>query len=362
LARGGRGRGIGAARRAIGAASLAVLAGGCLEVPEPDDVACRGRIVVDVAPDEAEEDLLDVPVLLRFDASSRAALGVPEVPSTMRVLNAEGNPLPYEIAASDEAGPSRVWVRLDRIPAGASAVELRIDGLAAFEEGPDPIATWLGFGSVWHLNEPTGDALLDSTEVVDLEVPAGTGGSRRVEAEIDGSIDGSMRFFSPGDGAISDGVPDTEDGGQEVTVEIRLRLDDLDGVEGEGLTWPGLFALRPIEDDGADGGYFLVERSPSAVSVFGTEQFLPATWIDLVGTYGADGVPRLYVDGVQVAMQSAGDGLGPPAGPIVLGDGMHGAIDEARISYVARAPAWIALQHRLVDDPDAVELVDATCP
>ncbi|SDS24158.1 metallophosphoesterase [Jiangella sp. DSM 45060] len=84
-----------------------------------------------------DADVTDQPVLLRLDAVPAGT-----APGALRLLDAAGHPVPFEVEHWDPAGRTTVWARVARIGAGAAAHLWAYYGVAP--EANDPADVWRG--------------------------------------------------------------------------------------------------------------------------------------------------------------------------------------------------------------------------
>jgi hypothetical protein len=98
---------------------------------------------------------------------------------------------------------------------------------------------------------------------------------------------------------------------------------------------------------------------------------IPGTWHHYVGTYdGSDW--NLYLDGMLIATAASSNGAqADPTDVMLIGtdgsnggfpfptDGMNGAVDEVRLSNIARSPDWIGTEYNNESNIDTFETVGA---
>lgn len=131
--------------------------------------------------------------------------------------------------------------------------------------------------------------------------------------------------------------------GQPATVALWLRPDD--GAAGTVLAWgPLQLLLQDGQLSARIGGATLAGGSLPA-----------ATWSHLALVVDGGRV-RLHVNGAEVAQVTAT--VPPLAGPVQVGEGLRGAVDELSIAAAARSPAWLALV--VASQGPAGKLVKAT--
>lgn len=257
----------------------------------------------------------------------------------VRFTTASGEPLPFELEAWDaRAGRAAAWVRLPEVR-GDDQQEIRMhwghDHAPAASDAAAVFRPADGHVGVWHLGADGRDAVggggLEDRGSVLVEGVAGQG---RRPGTGGMAAAGVMHGHSTGPGAC--------------TTEAWVWMDRPNGtVVGWGR-------------EAAQGKVVLQVRSPAHVrvdayfsnaNVEGTRPIPAGAWTHVVHTY-EQGVARLYVNG---ELDATGPGRATPLSiqapsRLWLGcwhghDVLDGAIDEARLSSVARSPEWIRLSH-----------------
>jgi len=326
-------------------------------------------------------DLTEFPILLKFADGDLAEHAQPS--GVDLVFVRAGNVIPHELGRFDStSGDLGAWVKLPRLSSTQdTALELYF-GSSDSAVINDPRLVWSnGFAAVFHFTElpATAGSIRDSTANENHGMPS---------AGMEDSTYGSC-FFSP---CLSfDGVDDW------IRIEntLSLRLDDV-------ITVQAWFKARSITDT-----MYLVAKTGQVTargwdlsfagnspdpfqsafrfSIDGDNSIYATSWADLVPDrfYAVAGVlevgapVRFFLDG-QLDFEQATPTLSPlfdPDLPIVIGnradlsgDPFNGAIEEVRISSVARSAEWLATEHANLTQPGlfhrvgSVELQPNPCP
>ncbi len=293
------------------------------------------------------ETLINFPLLVVLDSTridyAQASIDGRDI----RFTDAFGNLLPYEIESWIPFGLSYIWVQVPAIQAAANTdyIYLYYDNPQIGGGAEDPAALWADYAGVWHLNGDTLDSSPNNNHGTD-------GGSTSISGLLS-----NARYFN---GSAYIEVPDSPSLqiSGELTIEAWIAIDDpnLSGA-------PRVVSKKTIWN--APDGYNM-EYKPAVnnvTSVGGGSSFIRANNIDLDTNWhliGAvhlgGGVGQVYVDGVNVT----GDGTVNPlvAGTTVLrigqaatgGGGFLGAIDEVRLSTLARSREWMRAQYLSMSD------------
>ena len=330
--------------------------------------------------------LENFPALVVFDPAELEGFSYADFKSPsgadLRFADGLGAELPHEIdtwgAGSD--GRSLVWVRVPEMHSNAVVSAFwgsPVHGAASYS-GADNV--WAnGYAAVWHLNGADGGGgWRDSTDNAHTLAAAG-----KVAMATAAGAHGAGVAASFGDGAYLV-TPDADalDGMSALTLEAWL-LDTKNDAQARAV-----FSKRASSS--AERCYTLFQFSggrlfmdvPDSNSRKDFENSLTPlnTWTHAMvifdGAYAPNSVVACFMDGALAAAKSASAGAVPEhPSPLCVGN-MHagntltwvGAIDEARISNVARSPDWAAATHATMAAPfafasySAVELNDSTLP
>jgi hypothetical protein len=272
--------------------------------------------------------------------------------SDLRALAAldDSESLPLEIERWDPSGTSLVWVRLPELTAASQRFWL-LYGDTGLGAPPAPAQVWsAGFVGVWHFeagDDPMPVEFADSTSMGNAATPEG---AAAMYAAADGQIGGGVDV--PGPTAFVVGAATEFDVGAAFTLEAWVNPDTLSplGTPRSVISKFDSYRLGARSVDPDDSPYVEVtyldignnQQWPAAVA----PQPLPtADWSYLVGTF--DGTTlRVFVDGVEVGTQMAGQIAQTSTSTVRLGQQFDGRLDELRISARARTAAWIELQYR----------------
>lgn len=306
-----------------------------------DFSAWRHRMRVRFAGFDQPVPLRDFPALVVLeDARGGFRHGDCALPggADLRFSDEHGAELDHEIEAWDQGGKSWVWVRVPQLASPATSI-------VAHWGNPDPALAgessarhvWSGgFAGVWHMGEP------DARDALGRNHGRGTG-----TITIPGVVSAAQQFAAEGKPVIAvDRVTDELRIAGELSVSAWVKplgQNDLLGLVTMGEGW-GEFNLHL-----KGGGRPSVELKPflpdAGSAPVGRDPLAPGQWHHLAATWdGAEA--RLFVNGREVARAPATGRLEPRSALLRFGaiENRHQpcALDEARISRVARPPAWIA--------------------
>ena len=347
--------------RALDARTSADAPGGADALTEPDagDVpwldgpTWRRRLTFDNSGGEAALEGFAVPLFLdagRIDYSAAGSGG-----ASLRFTALDGTtPLPHEVESWMPGGTSVVWVRAPSIEVRSTAAIWMYWGEPGAADTQRPADVWdARFAGVWHVDPGWLDSTGNGHTGTARGTPGYVSGVFAAAVELDGIDDwielGDSEALRVRGGASFtwEAWVRTRDTIQQGTV---FRYDDCDGSDGDAMC----DAIRPF-------GLLRTEEDESLTFVYGAAELYASTgsgalavdvWhhVAAVGD-AAERVARLYVDGVLV-------GMAPDASPdayettgqyLMLGgwgdELWPGAIDEPRVSVVARSRSWVAAQH-----------------
>jgi hypothetical protein len=280
------------------------------------------------------EALTDFPALVSLDA---------EFPydetdgGDLVVLDAACEPLPFEIDRWDTTG-SALWVRLPELPVNESVRFGIYFGDPSRRDAETPNGVFTNeFAGVYHLED---DSLEDSSVFRAV-------GTRRGDSTIVPAIVGRGRELA---GGASVAISDNEfsDGDEPRTICAWSRSDD-DGAS--------FYYMLGYGTGGHDAGGFAMGRHGTQLNCVGGDgDYLQVVDVYPVGDRSwryvccvwADGTMTGYADGTPLRSEAI---PGPIAhGTAHIGSGANGdgtwigALDEVRVSGVARSDGWIAAE------------------
>ena len=255
----------------------------------------------------------------------------------LRFATPQGVELPHEIEQWDPAaGSASIWVRIPEIR-GHSRQELRVCwGNPAANNTSNPTAVFSasnGFASVWHMTGPV-------TDVV------GTLPSKDTGTKPTQGIVGAARGFSGGHGIFGGNrIPNYPSGASPHSSAAWVRAER-----------PNVTILGWGNEGGGRGSKVRMQlRSPPHLhidsdfsDVKGHRRLPLGDWMHVVHTY-SDGRGSLYINGQLDATDTPRLNIKSPA-RLWLGGWYDdydfiGALDEVRISRVARSANWIRMEY-----------------
>lgn len=300
------------------------------------------------------EALIDFPVLVMLTAEAIDFAETEDGGADLRFIDSDGSTvLAHEIESWDPTNQSAtVWVKVPHIPAGATT-----DYIWMYYQSPgatgdeNPSEVWSAeYAGVWHLgevvtDEQTGGLHIDSVGVKD--------GVQNRNGPTEGKIAGAQDF---------DGTEDYIDLGMlatssAVTVSVWAKSEG----PGDAQIWQDIIGNQAWETGG-----FLLFLSPEDTdviwrlhssgvvkSIVRTSVATTSEWHLYTATFSGS-TASLYVDGV-LSSTDASITMAASELHVALGDDavrpsgvglFDGALDEVRISTVARSSDWIEAQYR----------------
>lgn len=260
-------------------------------------------------------EVSDAPVLIRLHTGNFDFLSANEDGSDLRVVAGDDTTeLKFHIEKWDGLNQlALVWVKLPKLTATTQA--WLYFGNPEAPATSDAKGTYDAATAVYHFNEITGN-------------PADSGPAGAAATAFSGTR-----------------VPASfANGGAKLDAAQSLVLP---GVSANG-GWSAAMWLKPAALDGAlmqaggltarfAGGTLIVQAGEATLS--STAPLATGTW-QHVGVVVENDVLRLYVDG-----KAAGEATGAttPAGPLTVGNGYVGELDEVQFAGAARSAAWMAV-------------------
>jgi hypothetical protein len=318
---------------------------GSADAPDLSGFVFRKRVAITAVPNSVSTDF---PLSIRRTADPDLANFAQSTGADILFATVDGMVLPSEIERFDKTtGELVAWVN---VPAFASTTSLYMYFGSETAQGPTSTAVWdADFIGVWHLSDPPGMSVADSTiNAIAAQKAVSTGPSPTLAGKLAGGqvfTGASTEYLSIGSSAAV--VP------SELTFEtwINYTMDDSDsyraifaspGTQHPTLVYPnaGTAAVIPTETlivELGGAGYF----SPAGA-------FKQGVWNHVVfSTGGSLASTALYINGAAVALSSAGQSfpsgsavtfgsLGPPQGSV------SGTMDEIRYSKTLRSGAYVA--------------------
>ena len=315
----------------------------------PDDWAQPGwtrrrRVLIDNATVGA--DLTDIPLLLRLNANRIDYQSTQDAGQDLRLLDAQGAALDFEIESWNESGDSFVWVRVPvLLQAGDDQPQPWLYyGNAAAPDGSNRAGVWSnGYVSVHHLGDFE-DSTNTGHDGFGANLPTPVSGLAGPASMFDGSDD----FIElPQEGDF--------DFGNSFSVMAFIRVSSFTAA-WQAMVTKGDDAWRLHRSAETDFIGFGSDTSVSDDNMTGDTQVNDGQWHQVAITLGSDR-KRIYVDGAQDASAVYLLGLNTTNAPVLIGENaeatgrfFHGVIDEVRISSVRRTTTWLAVANRSMRD------------
>lgn len=353
---------------------VAAVLAGCLDAPEGGgddapadardgdattaDCACpvepctfRFARSLRIAPSLVEEELSQVPVLVRVETGAEMA----EDGSDLRFTTTGGTLLPHEIDAFPPAGgTAAIWVGLPAIAVGSETAFCLFYGADEPGGSADPSGVWdSGFAAVWHLGESASGAL---GEFADSSSQGcnGRGGDTATDdslpERVAGQIGDAQEF--DGDALVSFGSPKHLDlTGTAITIEAWFQATSFP-TEYLALASKDGFVAGYRLMVGQDGEVLFQLTNEARRAATGAGAVAPGTWHHVAATYDGTAM-RILVDGREARVKPEDGPIDSTEAPLHLGISngdyaLVGTLDEVRISTVARSAAWLAVQRQSV--------------
>ncbi|MEY4403255.1 MAG: hypothetical protein RIR91_1290, partial [Verrucomicrobiota bacterium] len=325
---------------------LLLLAGWCLPflpLQAEDYSAWSGHGSVWLLTDKDGADLSatavvkEFPVVLRLHGDTFPFASAQVDGADLRVTDASGRSLALEIESWDKAaGEAVVWVRVPEIR-GATRQELKLHWgnpqAKAVSDGSKVFSRDNGYLSVWHMGQEVKDSV--------GTLPSKVVGTKPIEGLI-----GGARSFAGKEGVFSGdkitGYP-TDASSHTTSAWIKPTRSNTTiiawGNEAGGRGSKVRFQLRAPQHLHIDSNFSDVD---------GPSNLTPDEWHYVTHTYDKnDG--RLYLDGKLDGKASPMLNIKSPARLWIGGwydvYSYEGAMDEVRVSSVARSPEWIKLEY-----------------
>ncbi|MHC4638572.1 MAG: DUF2341 domain-containing protein, partial [Planctomycetota bacterium] len=325
--------------------------------PEPlgwynDDWRYRKQIIIDHS--MTDVDLTDYVMLIDITDADLASKAQPDG-NDILFTDIYGNKLSHEIEKYQIASPANLiaWVNVPFISSSSDTILYMYYGNPSAPDQQDPLNVWDDdYVMVQHLNETTGTHY-DSTAYANHAYP------NDVNQAAVGIFDGGDYFDGIDDNVYAPTSPSLDTTGS-ITVEAwvssenvpddnrRIVAKDRTGVPGKYLLW----------GDGSGNLCFQVASSTSWFKAVGSALGSSGEWMYIVGIYDADEKRvKLYRDGVLEADVAGPASLNANTENVSIGashdndHNWHGAIDEVRISKVARDISRLKTSHNNYNNP-----------
>ncbi len=270
----------------------------------------------------------------------------------LRFVDADGvTVLAHEIEKWDPAGVCYVWVKVPQIDAGSDADFIWMYyGNPGAPDGQNRAAVWdPDFAMVHHLHtaaDPVTDATANANHGANAGAAPGAAGQIGGAYAFNGSSSG-IRVPHHASLSLS----------QAVTLSAWVCFNAIDGsrhnIVDKGQTGNQDNYWLSVNGDDLEFGFYRSGFRRYSTTGLAVQ---PQTWYYLAGVFddSANRV-RLYCDGVEVLSTWAPASMvlnteAANIGKSQWGQYFNGAIDEVRVSRVARSAGWIQAEHRAACD------------
>ena len=308
--------------------------------------AFRRQLQFDAETQTISDVLGDVPVLVRL-TPERFDYGLvrPDGRDIGFFSIDEQTPLPYEIERWEPEGESLLWVAVPAVGEAPNHHFWMYYGSEELEGWRDASEVWEHeYAAVWHFNDDNLTSVLDSTAsglagVADPSVTAAVG---RAGQGLE--FDGTGVVTIPHDQALALPIA--------LSLEAWVRPSELVDATQRVLWKASTYGLD-VTGNGDQASRFVIFEGEGdfLASAASPEPALLEEWVYIAGTYDDEtNRVRLYVDGVLVRDNGANGNVWVTDTNLRLGLDLVGVVDEVRVSRVARAPDWFAVQDRSLRD------------
>jgi len=286
------------------------------------------------------ENLIGFPVLIKLDATNIDYSKTQNAGQDLRFADTDGALLPYQIENWDETGTSYVWVRVPKIDASSSTDSiLMYYGNPTAPDAQNPAAVWDStYAAVWHL----GSSVADSTA-------NGNNGVNNGSVVTQGLIGSASQFDGTSWIEVATS-PSLELNGQ-ATFEAWVKLGPIVN------DYTRIIDKKPVWSDTQGYDFEYHPGFGFASSLGSGDDFSRAENLNLDGQWhfltatNSSAAGHIYLDGVDRTTDFSISPLEAGPSPLDIGRSpanvayFGGAIDELRISNVARSPAWIQAEY-----------------
>ncbi|MEM9326822.1 MAG: DUF2341 domain-containing protein, partial [Bacteroidota bacterium] len=388
------------------------------------DYCYRKSLTIQASEVSGSTDLVNFPVLISMTDNDLRTVGnggnvTSALGNDIRITDDANNELDIDLQSYNPAtGQLTLWANVPLVDHDDNTSLFLYYGNGTATPYPAPTDTWDGnFAAVWHLEEPTGQQVLDATSNDMDETVDGMGrpftdtyGGNTTTTTISGVIGSARSFNNEGNNAGDFGfieIPHTTGNplditGTQVTIEVWARMyfpapsDAPFVVKGRGTNLES-FML------GVDGGPNEVNRRITSSTADGFDGFefgdvcdddghyryddpatVDADWHHFAMVYDGSNLDgsqvtnlKTFVDGALIPFDESAACARPyPYGNMTSSDGgafedlfigrrigsnrmFKGAMDEVRISNVARSDGWVTTSYNTVNNASSFYLVGA---
>jgi hypothetical protein len=334
-------------------------------------------IVLNASPTGADvvADLHGFPLLISLGQAEADVFTQSPTHADLRFAKPDGTPLPFQVESWDAtARKAAIWVKLDTLKGGRTDQRIRMHwgrpGAQDSSSGKAVFTAAAGFRGVWHMEADLADASPNAIAAVD----SGT-------SPEPGRIGAARGFNNPEAYATTGkylalGNPASLNLGGVITMEAWIKWTRRDGHRiilchgahfgaAAGSAFETVLRVGETKDYRAGvwtgTAHYATLAAPAADS---------NAWIHLAGVYTGT-TWALYRNGAKVAETGPDtNGAKPSQGAWRIGAEyansvtrfFHGAIDEVRISDVARGADWIRTEYQNQKDGQTLVAIGPSVP
>jgi hypothetical protein len=299
----------------------------------------------------------DFPLLVRLNKDNFEFSQARTDGRDLRVADRDGKPLAFEIEDWDRQGAqASIWIGLDSVNGDDSSQFIRLywGNPAALPPSPDAgvFSPAKGYQGVWHLNE-IGNSRSEGYRDATGNGNHGQGTAMDTTATAVGAI-GHGQVFNGYTSAINAGTGRTLHAYDGLTLEMWVKVDSFQ--EHANLISKSFSTEQyPYYEFGFTLGHgnnfrFAVTTADTInKDIYTTRSAVANEWYHLVGVFDGSQM-RVFINGVPTDSLALSGTLADFDRPLMLGRyehvaslTLHGILDEARVSDVARSASYIKL-------------------
>jgi hypothetical protein len=338
--------------------------GGSADAAETGAWKYRKRIVLPPVPEEVRE----FPLLVNRvdpDLANRANVDG----SDIKFTTIEGTKLAHEIESYDKAnGHLIAWVRVPIVLTGGTELYMYYGNPMAAAQA-NPAGVWdAEYLAVWHLSDPSGGTVADSTSVnID-----GTKAAPNAPASFPaGQIGGSLSFSATASNLVGMVGPNTVLDSSSMTFEAWLRRDaatdssfhrlyERPATFATGITigypsdaLPGVLVQSLFVETAKNGNPVRLQSE--------AQSLVTNTWTHIAVTTDGN-TPTLYINGVSRTLTAFSANLPHENSGVTIGgrltaagvtaDSISGLLDEVRVSKSVRSSGYVSISFLSQSKPD----------
>ncbi|OGM91327.1 hypothetical protein A2755_02960 [Candidatus Wolfebacteria bacterium RIFCSPHIGHO2_01_FULL_48_22] len=310
----------------------------------------RVKIVFDTTQTAPTEDLVNFPYFVRASG---------EFGSDIRFLDSDNQTLlPYEIETQTNT-ETLAWIKAPQIDHNSTADHIWMYyGNSDAADAQQPAAVWNeNYLGVWHMSQDPSATMEDST---DNGMDALSGGAMASGQQIDGVLGGSIDFDGVDD-VLQTQNTSALDASHQITLETWVRLqnwpDDASVFMWRDNTAVGskrIFQLYQGFGGGGNIRWYLRDAGDIDHILVSDEEISLGSWYQIAAVYDGDAM-KFYINGSKdqnevvesFAIQTGNVRLALGAASDENNGGFYAnaALDESRISNIARSAEWIAFEY-----------------